>query len=171
MPGSPSSKGFNLSEIFWLAVMLIGVIVVLVMLGKLMWPKIEANWFPAPTLEPGQIFLVRHDRDFECSEQAIVVLAPITPSYVLSALVDMEKVGAWDHPEGESLEGWSALWVYDHKQDRLEYWIYGAGSGDGLVFELLPRCFSGEGEYGIPYIEFSEVEVRKINPTEQGDNN
>jgi hypothetical protein len=159
MPGSRKSD-IKASEIVTLMALAIFVVVIVAMVAALAWPKIKANWF-TPTPVPGisQVFPVRQQVD--CNGfLPIVVTGPTTISYVTSAFVDMEQAGAiLEQPT--DLEGWSAYWVYDHSEARLEYWLYGAGDSDGLVYELVPRCFWVDEE-GFPWAEFAEVTVRQI---------
>ena len=157
----------KLSEIAWLTAMAVGVVGILVMIGLLVAPKIKANWFPAPTLEPGisRIYYVQHDNAFECATQAVELGPPMTQTYLISAFIDMRTSNALVMPDGESLEGWSVYWMYDSTQDRLEYWLYGVGTGEGFVYELLPACFMVDAG-GMPYVEFSEIEVRETSTSE-----
>ncbi len=66
----------------------------------------------------------------------------------------------------ESLEGWSAHWFFDTKQDRVEYWMYGGGESDGLVYEFTIGCMDIFG-----FVEFSEIEVRELSPAGEGNHN
>lgn len=169
MSGQERPEGMEIGTIFWAALAALFVVGALVALALLAGPKIKALVFPTPTPEPGasRVFRVRHDPNFECSEKSMNLGPPLLESYVLSALIDMRETGAWVQPEGESFEGWAVYWVYDVKQERLEYWLYGAGSAKGLVFELLPRCFF-LSENNIPYVEFSEIEVRELPAAGEG---
>ncbi len=95
MSGSPNdNEGWDLSTIFWLVVMAAFVIGALVLVGLMVKPKLEELFTPTPEPGTSQIFPVRHDPDFECSDLAIQLYAPTSESNVISALNNLDTSGA-----------------------------------------------------------------------------
>ncbi|KKK70122.1 hypothetical protein LCGC14_2927140 [marine sediment metagenome] len=150
----------------WISALIVGFIVIAGMAAKLVWPTIEANWFP-PTPTPIPVagsVIVREvpplldDMPLCNPQQSVSIADPVASPYLYSALKSLQNMSlAPGLEQRESLDGILVSWVWS-KDDGLEYWV----EMDGVQrFEFKIRCFVEVD--GVPVVQFDTVEVRQID--------
>ena len=171
MSGDPTSRDWT--SIFWLAVLIVGMVVVLGLIGGIAWPKIESNFFatPTPVVDRRPLRMTNAQMD-AChpGESAVVLGSPLNAEYIVPAITSLASSGvirdagpmlrrAAERPEPKVV----GLWVWT-QTDGLSYLIVDVATT--IVYEFEIRCWylATEDE---SYPLFESVILRKSEAGEE----